>query len=94
MIVTFVFGSVGWTIDKFKPKKLISFLLIIFYIVVLLILVFNNVNQIRCLGCGLIMHRNILTKECKCFCVGCGNHAPWYWEEDDSCEKTGICGMS
>lgn len=88
IIVTLVFGSVGWAIDRFKPKKLIPFLLIIFYIAILWLFIFNDMSQGRCEGCSLTMHKNIFTNECKCFCVGCGIHAPWYWKEDNTCEET------
>lgn len=39
LISMFIFGSIGWTIDKFKPKKIITILLILIYISMFLLFI-------------------------------------------------------
>jgi len=46
-IISFIFGSIGWTIDKFKTKRFITILLVIFYIVIFLIFFFYYLMRWR-----------------------------------------------
>lgn len=86
ILFTFIFGSIGWTIDRFRPKLIVTFLLILFYALNLGFYIFHEINQVHCMGCRFTEYRNTFTDECKSFCVGCGIESPWFWKKDESCK--------
>lgn len=86
IIFTFIFGSIGWTIDRFRPRLIVTFLLILLYALNIGFYALHEMNQIHCMGCRITDYRNTFTDQCKSFCVGCRIEAPWFWEEDESCK--------
>lgn len=93
LISVFVFGSIGWSIDRFKPKKIVTILLILLYISLFFSYVLVERSYGHCQSFNFVMVENIFTGECKCITIACYLNPPWYLKEHNTCEKIGICDL-
>lgn len=86
IISTFVFGSIGWMVDKFILKQpLIPIILIIIYLLIGGYYFYQETNKVTCLACNFASYENIFTGNCRTLCDICGHSPPWYLKKSERC---------
>lgn len=86
LILTSIFGSLGWAVDKIiKKQYILPVLLIVIYLIIGTIYLNNETNKINCMMCNFAPYENIITGKCVTICDICGHYPPWYLKKSEIC---------